>query len=353
MGTQSTWGAKNQQCESFYCEGPTFNGTNPDCEPMGCTVQDEISALDTDTCVGRKTGHSCVMICPNGYFGTPMLLRCNGTTGNFCPYSFDGNPQAFSCTDGKGNEIKGEVTCGSNSTAEPTVCSIPPTPEPTPEPTGNFSLPMCSAHPKCSRLSGNCCPTNSGTRLSCCTQPYTTYVPTCDAHEGCKHLSGNCCPTMDPIRSINLGCCSNITFTMPWWGMSLVFQLEGTLARRLVSAEIEAKIKAALTAVHNTSTESIEILNVQALPNTIYDVGYAVQLDQDTQPVIDDAFQNRFAEVVATEFSSSNVRVVEFEALETEEVIPTTTTLDMTLNSGHTCEISLGIAVVTMVISSL
>lgn len=86
-----------------------------------------------------------------------------------------------------------------------------PTPTPPPTPPPKPSGAACSAHPTCSKLKGNCCPTDSGVVLECCGQEpppapvplqNTTPMPagaSCRIHSKCINagLTGNCCPTDD------------------------------------------------------------------------------------------------------------------------------------------------------------
>lgn len=95
----------------------------------------------------------------------------------------------------------------------------------------------CSAYPKCSKLTGNCCPTSQGEYLDCCgvvskpvpkvvirpsvLKPIIKPVPQvvikpvskpivntvrrrCLAHAKCKPLTGFCCPTS---QGVYLSCC--------------------------------------------------------------------------------------------------------------------------------------------------
>jgi len=58
----------------------------------------------------------------------------------------------------------------------------------------------CSAHPKCSGLHGQCCPTSQGLMLECCEAE-------CTLHSLCAKagLEGTCCPT---LHGVMLGCCN-------------------------------------------------------------------------------------------------------------------------------------------------
>ena len=68
---------------------------------------------------------------------------------------------------------------------------------------------QCSAHKKCKKLTGDCCPTTDGTYLDCC--PYNKPVnpdAQCSKHYQCKKegLTGPCCPTSNGSY---LDCCDN------------------------------------------------------------------------------------------------------------------------------------------------
>lgn len=83
----------------------------------------------------------------------------------------------------------------------------------------------CAAAPACSDLTGNCCPSDDGVRLACCDQfsapptegEFLAFTSThralddldtaCLAHPECSHLAGDCCPTID---NVVLDCCSPI-----------------------------------------------------------------------------------------------------------------------------------------------
>ena len=100
----------------------------------------------------------------------------------------------------------------------------PPTRKPTPNPTRRpSSEPMrnadgdsasCSAHLQCADLVGDCCPTDEGKRLGCCSTDtpiiskatYHEAEGSCSAYPKCSELGleGDCCPTDDRNK---LSCC--------------------------------------------------------------------------------------------------------------------------------------------------
>jgi hypothetical protein len=97
---------------------------------------------------------------------------------------------------------------------------------------------LCTAHPACSHLEGDCCPTIDGILLGCCknhgaeilTTTSDKNLPTsstnnvgmmehdnnldddddalCSAHEACQDLEGACCPT---LNGVDLDCCNRAT----------------------------------------------------------------------------------------------------------------------------------------------
>jgi len=133
----------------------------------------------------------------------------------------------------------------------PTKQPTPPTRKPTSEPTtkADSGSASCSAHPECAHLVGDCCPTDDGARLDCCSEVTPTRRPTseptrkptpnptrkptseptrkptpnptrkptskptyheaeasCAAYPKCRELGleGDCCPTDDGKK---LACC--------------------------------------------------------------------------------------------------------------------------------------------------
>merc|ERR1712151_399662 len=71
----------------------------------------------------------------------------------------------------------------------------------------------CGAHPSCSGLQGDCCPTAEGLMLGCCGSPPVPPQPPppdkyCGAHHACSGLRGDCCPTADGRM---LDCCAGAT----------------------------------------------------------------------------------------------------------------------------------------------
>jgi len=105
-----------------------------------------------------------------------------------------------------------EGKCAALTRPHPTPPPVPPTPPaPVPQPTPSSSA--CSAHPSCSELHGDCCPTGDGVTLSCCgASPSPGPVPSpsppgarCSEHPGCSRLQGDCCPT---TTGVLLDCCN-------------------------------------------------------------------------------------------------------------------------------------------------
>merc|ERR1712071_289012 len=93
----------------------------------------------------------------------------------------------------------------------------PPPPPPTPSPSGA----SCHAHPACSGLTGDCCPTVDGVLLDCCSSELeiehfqvmeesfdARADGRCDSNWRCQDagLTGNCCPTDGGVM---LDCCSH------------------------------------------------------------------------------------------------------------------------------------------------
>lgn len=134
---------------------------------------------------------------------------------------------------------------------------------------------------------------------------------------------------------------------MPWVGVSLVLELLSSLSRRLVSNDLQEKLKDALVAVHNKDASEIEIFYVEPVSGEIYNVGYAVKTEQ--EPQIDAEFQQRFIEAAAAQLGNQTVKLVAYELLEPEQNAtnaPTTTPLEV--DFGNMCKISMGIATVTL-----
>lgn len=90
-----------------------------------------------------------------------------------------------------------------------------PTPAPPPSPSAS-----CAAHPACSGLEGDCCPTTDGVQLNCCSAhvevaeelPQVDYdYSDCDENYRCADLglTGKCCPTDAQHGHVSLDCCSH------------------------------------------------------------------------------------------------------------------------------------------------
>lgn len=91
-----------------------------------------------------------------------------------------------------------------------------PSPTPTPPPPSPSSA-SCHAHPACSGLDGDCCPTVDGVTLDCCSSQLEielfqvmeeSFDTPCDNNWRCQEagLTGHCCPTDDGVL---LDCCSH------------------------------------------------------------------------------------------------------------------------------------------------
>ena len=101
--------------------------------------------------------------------------------------------------------VSGEPSCtedslGSIFTQGPTDCT---------ECSSKCISRQCSAHPQCTGLAGDCCPTPQGVNLACCERVYneSRMNELCSAHPRCAHLAGPyCCPV--PSGG-NLECCDD------------------------------------------------------------------------------------------------------------------------------------------------
>lgn len=95
-----------------------------------------------------------------------------------------------------------------------------PSPTPTPTPPPPSPSASCAAHPACSGLEGDCCPTTDGVQLDCCSahleeadelSDYPVYdydYSDCNENYRCVEigLTGKCCPT---TGGVFLDCCSH------------------------------------------------------------------------------------------------------------------------------------------------
>jgi len=132
----------------------------------------------------------------NGVHGDAGWTGC--TAGGNTNY---GSQCKFSVTNIKIKGPQFSGSCAALSGGAPTPGPPPPSP-----------AASCDAHPACSGLQGDCCPTGDGVMLGCCGGPSPPPPPpppssSCDAHPACQQagLLGDCCPTSD---GVTLGCCS-------------------------------------------------------------------------------------------------------------------------------------------------
>jgi hypothetical protein len=159
--------------------------------------------------------------------GDACTQRCQCEAGSDCINGACSKPQAQSDPEEVPSSSYQVLTVPEDSFPVPvsnTVVSDPTIP-------AAASSSSCSAHSSCSMLAGDCCPTPTGMFLGCCdvlttsaqvynapqfaasvpvaiastTSSTTSGDATCAAHTACQGLAGNCCPTQDGMM---LDCCS-------------------------------------------------------------------------------------------------------------------------------------------------
>lgn len=138
-----------------------------------CNVGDVV--LCTGSTRQYCAGNQC---CPDG-------STCPSATEAFnrdrnCPTTKTSN-----CLVGANNDPSATTTAAPTPAPPPKPTPSPspvPTPTPTPKPTVGTS--SCAAHPACSGLVGNCCPSDDGSMLACCgatpAPPPSASTQTCD-----------------------------------------------------------------------------------------------------------------------------------------------------------------------------
>jgi hypothetical protein len=161
-----------------------------------CCNEVEANCQDNAACVLANLTGAC---CPTAT--GEFLACCNRKPNNCAAHSGCAHLVGNCCPTEAGTYLD---CCSNNSTKPDTNGTVPDSNGTVPGTNGtnNEIQALCSSHPKCAGLEGECCPTKSNVFLYCCDK----YRDTCATHSKCANLGlvGQCCPAENGTF---LGCC--------------------------------------------------------------------------------------------------------------------------------------------------
>lgn len=165
---------------------------------LGC-----VANRDADpAAIGDNIGYACAAM-PRFDCATDIIEECNGVNGDvymvgdyvFSVFYEEMGAVSANCSWGGAATLADQSDWQALGVHPECVALTDPSPPPATDAS-------CAAHPDCSGLTGDCCPTDTGVVLGCCVA-----TASCSSHPACADagLTGDCCPTTSGLK---LECCS-------------------------------------------------------------------------------------------------------------------------------------------------